>query len=140
MPRLGWTMETGKVAEWLKKDGDTVRAGDVLFTVESEKAVQEVEALESGILLIPPASAVPGAEVPVGAVLAYLVQPGEPAPFEQQAATEKAPPPRSGRATEMAPLLLSREGVASLPPGRKGVGSASHDEAAGESQITETRA
>src|SRR5438067_855388 len=127
MPRLGWTMETGKVAEWLKKDGDTVRAGDVLFTVESEKAVQEVEALESGILHIPPASALPGTEVPVGAVLAYLVQPGEPVPFEQQAATEKAPPPSSGRVTGMAPPL----------PRQEGVGSASRDEAAGESRSTE---
>ena len=45
MPRLGWTMETGTIAEWLKKDGDAVQAGDIIFTVESDKAVQEVEAL-----------------------------------------------------------------------------------------------
>jgi len=77
MPRLGWTMETGVVAEWLKKDGDTVQAGEVIFTVESDKAVQEVEALDSGVLRIPPDAAPAGASVPVGSVVAYLVAPGE---------------------------------------------------------------
>jgi pyruvate dehydrogenase E2 component (dihydrolipoamide acetyltransferase) len=84
MPRLGWTMETGTFAEWLKRDGETVQTGDVLFTVETDKVAQEVEALDSGILRIPPGGASSGAELPVGAVLAYLVQPGEPAPFEGQ--------------------------------------------------------
>lgn len=83
MPRLGWTMETGTVAAWLKKDGDAVQAGEILFTVESDKALQEVEALESGILRLP--SSAPGTDVPVGTVLAYIVQPGEAAPFELQA-------------------------------------------------------
>ncbi len=77
MPRLGWAMETGAVAEWLKKDGDLVREGDALFTVESDKATQEVEALDGGILRIPPASAAPGTTVPVGTVLAYLLRPDE---------------------------------------------------------------
>jgi pyruvate dehydrogenase E2 component (dihydrolipoamide acetyltransferase) len=86
MPRLGWTMEAGRVAAWLKEDGDTVRAGEALFTVESDKAAQEVEALEGGILRIPPESAAPGTAVPVGTVLAYLVQPGEPAPSPHRAA------------------------------------------------------
>ena len=77
MPRLGWAMETGAVAEWLKKDGDLVREGDVIFTVESDKATQEVEALDGGILRIPAASAAPGTTVPVGTVLAYLLRPDE---------------------------------------------------------------
>ncbi len=77
MPRLGWTMETGTVAEWLKKDGDAVRVGEAIFTVDSDKAVQEIEALDSGILRIPPDAPPVGASVPVGSVLAYLVAPGE---------------------------------------------------------------
>jgi len=77
MPRLGWTMETGTVAEWLKKDGDAVQAGEVIFTVDSDKAVQEIEALDSGILRIPPDAPPVGASVPVGSVLAYLVAPDE---------------------------------------------------------------
>ncbi len=81
LPRLGWSMETGKLGEWLKKDGERVQAGDALFTVEGDKAVQEVEALESGILRIPPNSPPPGKELPVGARLAYLLADGEPLPF-----------------------------------------------------------
>lgn len=86
MPRLGWSMETGKLAEWLKKDGDRVEAGEILFSVEGDKAIQEVEALESGILRIPPDTPPPGQEMPVGTVLAYIVQPGERAPFESRTA------------------------------------------------------
>jgi pyruvate dehydrogenase E2 component (dihydrolipoamide acetyltransferase) len=87
MPRLGWNMETGQLGEWLKKDGEHVEAGEVLFTVEGDKATQEVEALESGILRIPPDSPPPGKQVSVGTLLAYLLAEGESAPF----AAEDAP-------------------------------------------------
>jgi pyruvate dehydrogenase E2 component (dihydrolipoamide acetyltransferase) len=87
MPKLGWTMEAGSLVEWLKRDGDPVRAGEIIFSVESDKAVCEVEALETGILRIPPDSPPAGEQVPVGAVLAYLVQPGEAAPIEAQGAS-----------------------------------------------------
>lgn len=87
LPRLGWSMETGKLAAWLKRDGDAVQAGDVLCTVEGDKAVQEVEALESGILHIPPDSPPPGTEVAVGTRLAYILQPGEPMPTAGAGAT-----------------------------------------------------
>ena len=87
MPRLGWTMESGSVAEWIKKDGDLVRPGEILFTVETDKVAQEVEAMDGGILrLAPGTAAVPGTEVPVGTVLAYLLAEGEVAPFAQAAA------------------------------------------------------
>src|SRR5262245_50123113 len=92
MPRLGWTMEQGVLVEWLKRDGDSVKAGDILFTVESYKAVNEVESFESGILRIPPDSPPPGSTLPVGGLLAYIVQPGEPAPFETQAKPVAASP------------------------------------------------
>ena len=58
--RLGWSMEVGSLEKWDKNDGDTVETGDILFTAEGEKAVQEVEALESGILHIPADSPKPG--------------------------------------------------------------------------------
>lgn len=90
MPRLGWNMETGSLFEWLKQDGDRVEAGEILFTVESDKAIQEVEALESGILRIPPDTPPPGKPVPVGTLLAYLVTPGEELPFVAQAETAPA--------------------------------------------------
>ncbi len=80
LPRLGWNMETGSLAEWLKRDGERVEAGEILFTVEGDKATQEVEALESGVLHILPDSPSPGQEVPVGTLLAYLLAEGEPVP------------------------------------------------------------
>src|SRR5688572_5402193 len=80
MPRLGWTMETGRVVEWLKSDGDEVEAGDLIFSVETDKAVTEVESLDSGVLRIPPDAPEIGAEVAVGAMLAYILAPGESLP------------------------------------------------------------
>ena len=77
LPRLGWNMETGRLGEWLKRDGERVEAGEILFTVEGDKATQEIEALDSGILRIPPDSPPPGKEVPVGTLLGYLLAPGE---------------------------------------------------------------
>ncbi|MDQ2682525.1 MAG: E3 binding domain-containing protein, partial [Chloroflexota bacterium] len=80
MPRLGWTMEVGRVVEWLKQDGEPVEAGDIILAIESDKAINEVEAFESGILRIPPDPQI-GIELPVGAPLGFIVQPGEPDPF-----------------------------------------------------------
>ena len=48
MPRLGWNMEAGALSSWRKQDGDLIKAGDILFDVESEKAVQEVIKLAAG--------------------------------------------------------------------------------------------
>src|SRR3712207_737570 len=97
MPRLGWTMEVGRLVEWLKQDGEPVTAGEPLFTVESDKAVTEVEAIDTGVLRIPADAPAPGIELPVGAVLAYLVPEGEAAPFAASAAPAvPSPQPRAG--------------------------------------------
>jgi pyruvate dehydrogenase E2 component (dihydrolipoamide acetyltransferase) len=80
MPRLGWTMETGHVVEWLKQEGDQVEAGELLMLVESDKAINEVEALESGVLHFPPDAPRVGDAVPIGTVLAYLTDAGEALP------------------------------------------------------------
>ncbi len=77
MPRLGWDMEAGTLLQWLEADGSPVRAGEVICIVESDKAEQEVESFDSGIPRIPPDSPPPGARVPVGTRLAYILQPGE---------------------------------------------------------------
>lgn len=81
MPRLGWTMEEGAFGEWLKADGDTIKPGDLLYTVESDKATQEVEALDAGILHIDPAGPNAGDMVTVGTLLAYVAKPGETVTF-----------------------------------------------------------
>lgn len=97
MPRLGWTMETGVLVEWLKKDGDTVQPGDVLFTVESDKALNEVESFDAGRLYIPSGAPALGSTIPVGGLLAYLLKPGESAPslasvnVEPQSASAQVP-------------------------------------------------
>jgi len=110
MPKLGWTMEEGVLAEWIKHDGDQVEPGDILFTVESDKALQEVEAFDSGILRIPPNSPPVGSTVPVGGLLAYLMQSDEKIPSVQPA--PQSPPPtaiqQSHRAPQSSPLTASQ--------------------------------
>lgn len=88
MPKLGWTMEEGVLDEWVKNDGEQVQAGDIIFVVESDKALQEIEAFDSGILRILPDAPPVGSTVKIGELLAYLVQPGEAPPFELKAADE----------------------------------------------------
>ena len=50
MPALSPTMEQGKLAKWLKKEGDPVKPGDVLAEIETDKATMEVEAVDEGVL------------------------------------------------------------------------------------------
>ncbi|UMY16991.1 pyruvate dehydrogenase complex E1 component subunit beta [Methylobacterium organophilum] len=50
MPALSPTMEEGKLAKWLKKEGDPVKSGDVLAEIETDKATMEVEAIDEGVL------------------------------------------------------------------------------------------
>lgn len=88
LPRQGWSMEEAVFVEWLKKDGDEVRTGEPLFAVETDKAVQEIESLDAGILRLTPKSPKAGDTVRVGDVMGYLVAAGEAAPAEQAAAPD----------------------------------------------------
>lgn len=81
IPRLGWSMEEGTFVGWSKRDGDPIRRGDILFELEGEKACQDIEAVDEGILRIPPTGPQPGAVLKVGAVVGYLVEAGEPVPW-----------------------------------------------------------
>ncbi|MFO0820468.1 MAG: dihydrolipoamide acetyltransferase family protein [Pirellulales bacterium] len=93
IPRLGWSMEEGKFVGWKKRDGELVRGGDPLFELEGEKAVQDVESVDSGILRIPADAPVAGTVVNVGQVIGYLVAPGELAPWEVDQPTSSAESP-----------------------------------------------
>ena len=73
-------MEEGKFLAWLKQDGDFIKEGDPLFTLESDKAAQEVEAIDSGLLHIAPNGPKPGDVIKVGHVLGYLLAEGETMP------------------------------------------------------------
>ena len=118
MPRLGWTMEVGRVVEWLKDDGEPVEAGDLILAIESDKAVSEVEALDSGVLRIPPDPQI-GVELPVGAVLGFIVEPGEPDPF---ATIEGAVPPTNTEESMTAPPSVPVGEPLTSPGAQNGAG------------------
>jgi pyruvate dehydrogenase E2 component (dihydrolipoamide acetyltransferase) len=89
LPRLGQGMETGTILRWLKSVGDRVEKGDVLYEVETEKATQEVEADESGVLL--KLVAQEGDEIEVGKPIAVIGEEGEDVPDESPTPSEAAP-------------------------------------------------
>lgn len=92
-------MEEGKFLAWLKQDGDLIKEGEPLFTLESDKAAQEVEAIDSGILHIAPDGPKPGDVIKVGHVLGYLLAEGESAPVSNQPeikTRQLSEPPQSG--------------------------------------------
>ncbi len=79
MPALSPTMEEGKLAKWLVNEGDTVKPGDVIAEIETDKATMEVEAVDEGVIskLVIPA----GTEgVKVNSLIAVLKGEGEAAP------------------------------------------------------------
>jgi pyruvate dehydrogenase E2 component (dihydrolipoamide acetyltransferase) len=99
IPRLGWNMDEGVFAGWLKQDGDTVRAGEPLFRLESDKATQEIECLDEGILRIASGGPKEGDRVAVGVVIAHLVAAGEKAP-DIRASRERERPEGASRIGE----------------------------------------
>jgi pyruvate dehydrogenase E2 component (dihydrolipoamide acetyltransferase) len=80
IPRLGWSMEEGLFAGWIKADGDTVTIGEPIYALESEKVTMEVESLDNGILHIPIEAPAAGSTVLVGQLVGYLLVNGEPPP------------------------------------------------------------
>lgn len=91
IPRLGWSMEEGRFLGWQKKDGDRIAIGDVLYELEGEKAIQEVESVDNGILRIPPDCPKPDTMLPVGALLGYVTAEGEAAPWESVRSSTNSP-------------------------------------------------
>ena len=90
MPALSPTMTEGKLARWLKAEGDTVAAGDVIAEIETDKATMEVEAVDEGILgRILIQEGVEG--IPVNTPIAILVEEGEAVPDASSAQAAAAP-------------------------------------------------
>jgi pyruvate dehydrogenase E2 component (dihydrolipoamide acetyltransferase) len=76
MPALSPTMEKGNLAKWLKKEGDTVKAGDIIAEIETDKATMEYEAVDEGVLakiVVPEGTA----DVPVNQLIAVIAAEGE---------------------------------------------------------------
>src|SRR5580765_1281502 len=78
MPKFGQMTEESAIVEWRKKEGDKVAKGDILFTVETDKSVMDVESFEEGTLL--KIVVAPGRNVPVQSTVGFLGQPGEAIP------------------------------------------------------------
>ncbi|HJU17202.1 MAG TPA: biotin/lipoyl-containing protein, partial [Stellaceae bacterium] len=98
MPALSPTMTEGKIARWLKSEGEPVRPGDVLAEIETDKATMEVEAVDEGVLakiVIPEGTD----HVAVNTPIALIAGNGEdapaaaPAPAQAEAAVRAPPPP-----------------------------------------------
>jgi len=98
MPALSPTMEKGNLAKWLKKEGDSIKSGDVIAEIETDKATMEVEAADEGTLgkiLVPEGTA----DVAVNTPIAVILNEGEDKgaikdvkPSQQAKAAESAPP------------------------------------------------
>ena len=119
MPALSPTMEKGNLAKWLKKEGDTIKSGDVIAEIETDKATMEVEAVDEGVLakiIVPEGTA----DVPVNQLIGLIAAEGEdpkavaggavakasPAPAAPQAAKpagQPAPAPAAAPAPAPAP-------------------------------------
>src|SRR5882672_8315940 len=105
MPALSPTMTEGKIARWVKSEGDEVRAGDVLAEIETDKATMEVEAVDEGVLakiVIPEGTD----HVAVNTPIALIAENGE--DVGTVAAKPSRPPPTPQREARMAPAPATR--------------------------------
>jgi pyruvate dehydrogenase E2 component (dihydrolipoamide acetyltransferase) len=123
MPKLGLTMESGKIEKWHKKEGDKVKAGEVLFEVMTDKVTIEVESYDSGILR--KVLRAEGEEVPVTEVVAYIGEEDEEIPqAELELTAEDKKKVEAKKAEEAAEKVkevsgISGEGVKISPLARK---------------------
>ncbi|MGA0593521.1 pyruvate dehydrogenase complex E1 component subunit beta [Enterovirga sp. CN4-39] len=97
MPALSPTMEQGKLAKWLKKEGDRIKSGDVLAEIETDKATMEVEAVDEGVLakiLVGDGTENVAVNTPIGVIAA-----------EGEDVSTAAPQPNGAEARAMAPNI-----------------------------------
>lgn len=108
MPKFEMAQESGKVLRWLKQEGEAVTKGEAILEVETDKVAMEVEAPASGTLV--GIRVGPGAVVPIGQPIAYILLPGEVwegAPGASPAASPAGAP----RATPVAERIAQAHGV-----------------------------
>jgi len=136
MPALSPTMEKGNLAKWLKKEGDAVKAGDILAEIETDKATMEYEAVDEGVLakiLVPEGTA----DVPVNQPIAVLAAEGEDVKAAAAGAgkgaappppPQAAPPAQSSAAASAAPAAAKPQQAPPPAPGAM-TRTAMHDQA-----------
>ncbi|OHC64591.1 MAG: branched-chain alpha-keto acid dehydrogenase subunit E2 [Rhodocyclales bacterium GWA2_65_20] len=110
LPSLGADMDEGTLLEWKVRPGDAVKKGQVVAIVDTSKAAVDVESWQEGI--VAELIVAPGEKIPVGAVLAILLEPGE-----QPGAARPAPTPAvaAGPAAVMAPTAPAAPGASVAP-------------------------
>src|ERR1700739_2471627 len=114
MPALSPTMEKGNLAKWLKKEGDKVKAGDVIAEIETDKATMEYEAIDDGVMakiVVPEGTA----DVPVNQLIAVMAQEGED-PKAAVAAAASAPAPKAAAAVAPAPATAPHPATQAKAP------------------------
>ncbi|HPF46798.1 MAG: pyruvate dehydrogenase complex dihydrolipoamide acetyltransferase [Alphaproteobacteria bacterium] len=121
MPALSPTMETGTLAKWLVKVGDTVESGTVLAEIETDKATMEFESIDDGVvgkLLVDEGTE----DIPVGQLIAVLLEEGEDSSVADEVAAdapaakaEKAPEVKSEPKKETAPAPEPKSAPSAAP-------------------------
>ncbi|MGW9328814.1 pyruvate dehydrogenase complex dihydrolipoamide acetyltransferase [Bosea sp. NPDC055594] len=120
MPALSPTMEKGNLAKWLKKEGDTIKAGDIIAEIETDKATMEVEAVDEGVLakiVVPEGTA----DVAVNEVIGVIAGEGEDAksvsaPSAAPAKAEPAPKAEAKAATPAPAVSAPAAAAAAAAP------------------------
>ncbi len=135
MPALSPTMEKGNLAKWLKKEGETIKSGDVIAEIETDKATMEVEATDEGTLgkiLIPEGTA----DVAVNTPIATILADGESAADLAKAPAPKPAPAAAAPAAEAKSAPASKEDHAPVAP--SAVAPPDPEIPAGTEMITQT--
>ncbi|MDH6257726.1 pyruvate dehydrogenase complex E1 component subunit beta [Bradyrhizobium sp. BR13661] len=135
MPALSPTMEKGNLAKWLKKEGETIKSGDVIAEIETDKATMEVEATDEGTLgkiLIAEGTA----DVPVNTPIATILADGESAAdlAKAPAPAAESAPPAAAKAEAPAPKASDSKAT----PAPQSVAAPDPEVPAGTEMITQT--
>jgi len=140
MPALSPTMEKGNLAKWLKKEGDSVKSGDIIAEIETDKATMEVEATDEGTMgkiLVPEGTN----DVAVNTPIAVILSDGESSSdikASKAAAKSKAEAPeQSEKAAESAPPAKADQGEAPAPKKADKVPDAPEAKVAADASIPE---
>jgi pyruvate dehydrogenase E2 component (dihydrolipoamide acetyltransferase) len=117
MPKLSDAMETGKVIQWLKREGDPVKGGDAIAEIETDKANVEIEAFGSGVLR--KIVVTPGGQVPVGDLIGVIADPAEDIAGVLGSAAPAAPPStaEAPKPTAPAPAVAPPQPASTSRPG-----------------------
>lgn len=119
MPALSPTMEKGNLAKWLKKEGDTIKSGDIIAEIETDKATMEVEAVDEGVLakiVVPEGTA----DVAVNEVIGVIAGEGEDAKSVTAPAAGSAAPAKAAEAPAAAAAPASTAAAPTAAPASAG--------------------